>query len=409
MKSISGFCAFFVTCVALTSTSVISTPSTENFKKLALANNELAFNLYRKIAFESSENVLFSPFSIATIFGMLFCGARGQTAEELRQVLGYVKAGLPNNLVHETFSQYLRNVSNNEDSSNGYALKTANAAFADKRLELLMEYRRNIQALYGADVRDVDFSKEAPTIVEEINNYVRNKTNGKIDKLFDQLDPSTVLLFLNAVYFKGTWKTQFETNETREEIFYNYGLESEPRRVQFMHLSSSFPHVYYGDFQVLELPYKGENVSMLIFLPDQRVGLLTLEESLTPEKLVEVQRRLYKRNVDVLLPKFKLQFEQELSAEFQTLEAEQIFGPGADFSGMTSNSKAVVNQIVHKAVIEVNEEGSEAAAVTRIGMIVTSQLGENPQFRVDHPFLFVIVEKGSNSNMILFMGRVNDL
>ncbi|GBM18217.1 Serpin B4 [Araneus ventricosus] len=307
MKSISVFCTFFAFCVALTSAGVISDredAARENLRKLALDNNEMAFNLHRRLVSGSSENVFFSPLSISTAFGMLFYGARGETAEELRETLGYERADLPNYLVHDTFNRYLR---------------------------------------------------------------------------------------------EGTWKTKFEPEKTRYEFFYNNGLESEGRRVPLMHLTSRFAYASVDNFQALELPYKGENVSMLILLPNERDGLQDLEESLTPERLDEVQRRLYRTKVDVSLPKFKLQFEKELSPDVQALGANQIFRNGADFSGMTSSRNAAVSQVVHKAVIEVNEDGSEAAAVTGISVVFISEILETPHFRADHPFLFAIVEKGSNT------------
>ncbi|CAL1292433.1 unnamed protein product [Larinioides sclopetarius] len=408
------FAVFFVFCVALTSAHVISAEQEEmdreNLQKLSLANNELAFNLHRRLASRSSDNVFFSPLSVSTAFGMLFYGTRGNTAQELRQALGFEKADLPSDLVHETFSRFLREVLKNEDSSAGYVLKAANAVLVDKHLELREDYKDDVQELYRAVVRDVDFSTEAPKIVEEINEWVREKTNGKIEKLLDELSPSTILVLLNAVYFKGTWKIEFDREDTRDQIFYNYGLEANGKRISLMHMTEKLPFAKFENFQALELPYKGENVSMLILLPDQRDGLQSLEENLTPEKLADVQRQLYSKEVDVSLPKFKLEFQEELSEDMKALGANEIFRAGsADFSGMTPSRDVFVSQVVHKAVIEVNEEGSEAAAVTGI---ISNRMGlieERLEFTADHPFLFAILEKGSRSNMILFLGRVNNL
>ncbi|XP_055950489.1 serpin B6-like [Argiope bruennichi] len=412
MAIIKAFAIFFALCFSLTSAGVIFAPEEldrENLSKLSLANNELAFNLHRRLASGSSGNVFFSPLSISTAFGMLFYGARGNTAQELREALGYEKANLPNDLVHDTFNHFLREVLRHEDSSNGYVLKAANAVLVDKHLRLLEEYRNNVQEFYRAVVKDVDFGREAPRIVEEINSFVREKTNGKIEKLLDELSPSTVLVLLNAVYFKGTWKIEFDREETFDQIFYNYGLESERKRAPFMHMTEKLPLARFENFQALELPYKGENVSMLILLPNERDEIQSLEQSLTPEKLTEIQQRLFKTEVDVSLPKFKLGFEKELSEEVQALGANEIFAAGsADFSGMTPSRDVFVSQVLHKAVIEVNEEGSEAAAVTGI---ISNRMGliDKPEFIADHPFLFAIVEKGSKSNMILFFGRVNNL
>ncbi|KAF8773438.1 Serpin B4 like protein [Argiope bruennichi] len=404
MISITIFSSFFGLFIAFASAGTIpAAEDTENIQKLAIANNELAFNLHRKLVSNSSKNVFFSPLSISTAFGMLFRGARGDTAEELRNVLGYDKADLPSDLVQDTFNRFLSGALDTTDSSAGYVLKAANAIFIDKFFELLEDYRDDVAKFYKAAVRNVNFSTDATEIVEEINSWVREKTNGKIDKLFDDLSPSTLMVLLNAVYFKGTWHVQFNPEETTEEIFLNNGLESEAKKVPLMHLTSYFLSDSTDDYHALELPYKGGNVSMLILLPNEPDGLHALEDSLTPEKLADIQEKLERTKIDVSLPKFKLDFEEELSDEMHALGANQIFRGDADFSGMTKCDGAIVSEIRHKAIIEVNEEGSEAAAVT--GVIIDRM--KSPHFRADHPFFFAIVEK--SSNMILFMGHVKNL
>ncbi|GBM64609.1 Leukocyte elastase inhibitor C [Araneus ventricosus] len=404
MRNISVFGAFLATCIAVSAGRIFSPEdmAKENLRKLAFANNELAFNLHRRLASGSSKNVFFSPLSISTAFSMILYGARGETAEELRKTLGYEKVQLLGDLVHDTFSRFFSDVLKSGDSSDGYVLNSANSILVDKRLELLEEYRRNVQELYRATVRNVDFAREGPRLVEEINDWVKEKTNGKIQKLLQQLSPASALVLLNAVYFKGTWETQFDPKNTRDGVFYNNGLKSEAKNVPMMNLETELPMAFFNDFKALELPYKGGNVSMLILLPHKRDGLQALEESLTPEKLAEVQERIQPFEMPISLPKFKLEFETELSGPLQALGANQIFSAGADFSGMTPGRGVSISEVLHKAVIEVNEEGSEAAAVT--GVVALSSL----EFRVDHPFLFTIVEKGSRSNMVLFMGRVNN-
>ncbi|GFW64676.1 serpin B8 [Trichonephila clavipes] len=409
MTCISLLITLLALVVPLSSAGTSCTPTEmaqENLQKLALASNELAFNLLRKLNTES-KNIFYSPFSISTAFGMLFYGSRGDTAEELRNVLGYQKADLIDDVVHDSFNRFLTEVLKGNASSDEYVLNSANAILVDKYLELLPEYKDNVQDLYKASVRDVDFAKDSAQLVGEINDWVKEKTNGKIDKLFERLSPSTIMVLLNAVYFKGTWKVQFETENTFSETFYNNGLESEGKRVPFMHMTNRFRFTYFDDFKALELPYKGENISMLILLPNERDGLRDLEESLTPEKLSDVQKQLSETKVIISLPKFKMEFEKELSPEFQALGASSIFDAGAaDFSGMTPSKGIFVSQILHKAVVEVNEEGSEAAAVTGIVITRMRPIADlTPEIKADHPFLFAIIEKGSKSNMVLFLGH----
>ncbi|GIY05740.1 uncharacterized serpin-like protein TK1782 [Caerostris extrusa] len=411
MATVSVFGVLLALCVALTSAEEDCAPDAmarENVQKLALANNELAFNLHRKLAASSSsDNVFFSPLSISSAMGMLFYGARGDTAEELRKVLGYEKADLPDDLVHEAFSRFLSEVLKGGGSSDPYVLDIANAVLVDEDMDLIDDYKSNVQELYKADVRQVDFARNSAQIVREINEWVKEKTKGKIEKLFDSLSPSTIMVLLNAVYFKGTWKYQFETRNTAMQMFYNNGLQSGGKSVSMMHMTERFPYTTFDDFKALELPYKGENVSMLVLLPNQRDGISALESSMTPEKLSQVQQQMRKTKVVVSLPKFKFEYSKELSPAMRALGANDIFG-AADFSGMTHSRSAAVSQIMHKAVIEVNEEGSEAAAVTGIVFIRTSVIVDRPpEFNADHPFLFAIIEKGSSNNMILFLVLVS--
>ncbi|CAL1297712.1 unnamed protein product [Larinioides sclopetarius] len=305
MKSINIFSALFALWLSVTSTGGISSREDiyrENLRKLTFANNELAFNLYQRLVSGSSENVFFSPLSISTVFGMLFYGTRGNTAELSTDVASPLKC----------------------------------------------------------------------------------------------FNVSLVLCSFGAL---GSLK-----NTTRK---LEMGHFLEVRRIPMMYLTSRFPYASADNFQALELPYKGENVSMLILLPNERDGLQDFEDSLTPERLEEIQRRLYRTKVDVSIPKFKLRFEKELSPEIRALGANQIFSGAADFSRMTSRRNVEVSQVVHKAVLEVNEKGSEAAAVTGIIVAYMRASRRTPQFKVDHPFLFAILEK--SSNMILFLGRVNNL
>ncbi|CAL1292432.1 unnamed protein product [Larinioides sclopetarius] len=405
MTGIGTLGTFFVFCVGLASSGTSFDPqelARQNLRKLALANNEMAFNLHRNLVSKSSMNVFFSPLSISIALGMLFYGTRGDTAKELRKALGYEKEDLSSNLVHVTFYHFLREIVSSTDSS-GYVLNVANAVLVDKRFELLERYRNDVTVLYDAVVQNLDFSMKTPEIVEAINSWIRKNTNSKIDKLFDDLSPSTLMVLLNAIYFKGTWKTQFDPKQTTGGIFFNNGLESEGRNVSLMHMTSSFHYDSTDNYQVLELPFSGGKISMLIFLPNKRDGLYSLEESLTPEKLAKIQESLEENKVNVFLPKFKLDFDKELSGEIQALGVNHIFSADGDFYGMSPSTGIFVSGIHHKAVIEVNEEGSEAAAVT--GNIVLKM--KSPHFRADHPFLFAIVEKSCNA--ILFMGRVNNL
>ncbi|GFU16317.1 serpin B8 [Nephila pilipes] len=328
--------------------------------------------------------------------------------EELRTVLGYEKANLTNNSIHVSFQNYLSEILLSRNNSDSYIVKNANAIVVNDNVDLLLKYKNDVQDFYHASIRKTDFANNADEAVKEINDWVKEKTNGKIENLLEELEPSTLMVLLNAVYFKGKWKVPFDPRFTEPRIFYNNGVESERKTVNTMQMFNSLRFASFDDFQVLMLPYKGENVSFLILLPQQRNGLQALENSLTSEKLSIILDRLDEKRVRVSLPKFKFGVEEDLSEKIQELGANKAFERNAaDFSGLTSDSQVFINKVIHKAVIEVNEEGSEAAAATGIQSLRSQIISDN--FRADHPFLFAIIETGSKSNMVLFLGRVNNL
>jgi len=364
----------------------------------------LALNIIRQLESEK-DNVFFSPLSLSSAFGMLYYGAKSETAKELRAVLGYDTAGLPDPLVHETFRYYLKEKLSGNRS---YVLNLANAVLLDKKLDLVPSYKTDVEELYRANVEDVDFSKEAARAVIRINEWVEEKTQGKIEKLLDELDPSTVLVLLNAVYFKGTWKTQFDPTHTKPKIFYQNGIESDRKRVPMMKLKERLPYAEFYDFQAVELPYVGGDMSMIVILPRSLDGLQSAIKDMTMEKLNLIMQQLEKVEVHLTMPKFKIEYEKEMSENFQDLGVKSVFRPGADFSGLAKDKNIFVTQVLHKAVVEVNEEGSEAAAVTGI---ISNRMrpifDTTPEIVVDHPFLFTIVDK--RNDMIIFLGRVNKL
>lgn len=381
----------------------------ENTKKLSKANNILALNVYRQLSSQSSENIFFSPLSLSTAFGMLYYGTKGKTAKELRHALGYEAADIPDELVHQTFQHYLTQTLPSQDHE-AYVLNSANSILLDKSLDSFPSYKEDVQDLYQAAVKDVDFTLENREIVQKVNDWVKDKTNGKIDKLLDELDPSTLLVLLNAVYFKGTWKSKFDARKTHPQKFYNYGLPSKVKDVPMMRLTERFLYTSNHEHKVeaIEMPYKGENISMLVLLPHERDGLEVLEKSLSIAKLHTIRYELDKTKVFLTLPKFKVEYSREMSGDFQGLGAKSIFSPGADFSGITPDKNVYVSQVLHKAVVEVNEEGSEAAAVTGVISNRMRPIFDNPpKMVVDHPFLFAIIDK--RNDMILFAGRVTNL
>ncbi|GIY88722.1 serpin B8 [Caerostris darwini] len=338
----------------------------QNYQKLTEANNEFAFSLHRMLAGNKSANVFFSPFSISAALDMLLLGAKGSTAEELEVALGYKKADLKGDVIHETSGKFLGDILKSNQSDAGYVLNSANAVVVDARKELTAEFEDKVKQLYQANVQKADFAKDSSKTVKEINDWVVEKTEGKITDLVQDLDPATVAILMNAVYFKGTWKHQFNEQNTRDEIFYNHGDLSQEKQVPFMIMSANVGTARLEHVNVLELP------------------------------------KLKKDRIEVMLPKFKLEYGKELTKELQALGAKGIFASGADFSGMTSDKDMFVSEILHKATIEVNEKGSEAAAGTRVATTRTMPA----RFKADHPFLFAVVRKSGDGYFVLFLGCV---
>ncbi|GBM64610.1 Leukocyte elastase inhibitor [Araneus ventricosus] len=379
----------------------------KNVEKLAMANNDLALKLYRKLSTDSPGNLAFSPLSLSIAFGMLFYAARENTANELRQALSYEKAGLSDDLVHQTFHWLLKLLMKTDESS-GYVLQSANAILIDEHLQLVPEYKTDIKNLYNASVMAVDFANDAAKIVRDVNEWVSMKTRGNIKSLLNSLSPSSSSIILNALYFKGTWRVQFPINKTSMDLFYNNGLESEAKYVPMMHLTTYFRYMETLSYQVLELPFKQRNVSMFILLPTNRDGLKDLEKSLNNAMLFNIRRQLYAMKVIVSLPRFKVEYSKELSEEMQELGAKSIFQAGfADFSGMTPSRDIYVNQILHKAMMEVNEAGSQAASLTGIATYrMWPILDVTPEFVANRPFLVILMENGRTC---FFITRVNSL
>lgn len=380
--------------------AVVSFPQRRDANSVAELSNKLASDLHRKLSV-GDDNVFFSPLSISTALSMLFLGTRGKTADEMRRALGYQQAGLTDEQVHSAFQNLVETLS--EDSSKEYMLYLANAVFAQQGYPILEEYKTGLQEIYHATARNVDFQKETEKVLQEINSWVQEKTNNQITKLLDNVDPSTVMVLLNAVYFKGTWKTKFE--DTTEGIFFNRGLETEKVKAPMMSYEDKVLYTRLEGAQAIELPYEGEDISMVIVLPDTLDGLSKLEQDLTPDTLTNIRRSTRKTKAFVALPKFKLEYEKTLNTVLQDLGVKNVFERSADLSGITEEGKLAVSQVVHKAVIEVNEEGTEASGATGIVIVPVSAIINEIRFVADHPFLFSIVDK--KNDLILFQGRVN--
>ncbi len=384
-------------------------PAKSSVSDLVNGINAFAFNLYSRLKTSGSANIFFSPWSLSSAFAMVYEGARGQTASEIRKVFNFP----PNDeLRRKSFLQlYLRTNQSRKSFLQLFRrtnqLKTANALWVQKDYPILKSYLDIVRRYYNGNATNLDFAGQPEESRRTINEWVEKQTNGRIKDLlppgFIKTEPfPTVLVITNAVYFKGVWLLRFNPKLTREEDF--KVRHNKVIKVPMMCLTrGKFPYAETKELQVLELPYKGEEIAMLVLLP-KGLDLKPAEEALHPERLKQLIASLRKTEVDVYLPRFKLETKYSLVSTLQKMGIKDAFqfGP-ADFSGLDGTRLLYINDVIHQAYVNVNEEGTEAAAATAIGMV----LGAAPAhkiFRADHPFVFLIRDK--KTGLILFLGRL---
>jgi len=372
----------------------------ESVDSLSGAMNGFSFEMYKELGIDSDENVFFSPYSIFVALAMTYEGARGETAEQMKDVLSFEQ----NDEVSLCSFGRIYNLLNIDSE---YTLNTANALWTMKDYPFLEEYLSFIDNYYMGKATDVDFSNPIET-AEIINNWVEENTGGKIEDMLSSGDisPSTVLILSNAIYFKGLWMTQFDKEDTVDRDFEI--TPTEIVQVPTMVLTDSeekFNYTETDDLQILELPYKGDDVSMIIFLPKED-NISSVEQMLDNENLATWMDSMNPTDVDIYLPKFTHKTEYNLKEMLISMGMDLAFSFNADFSGMNGFGGLFIGKVLHKAFIEVNEEGTEAAAATTVHMFETAMPGQSKVFDADHPFMYLIQHKETGT--ILFMGKVVD-
>eukprot|EP00062_Callorhinchus_milii_P002048 gi/632937991/ref/XP_007901848.1/ PREDICTED: leukocyte elastase inhibitor-like [Callorhinchus milii] len=370
---------------------------------LCVANTNFALDLYKKvIEGKEKENVFFSPLSISAALAMVYLGAGGDTAAQMGKVLHFDTA----DDVHTRFKTLMSDINKPGTS---YLLKLANSLYRDKGYTILQEFLSSTTEFYQAALSAVDFANQPDVARKNINSWVETKTEGKISNL---LSPGTItdltkLVLVNAVYFKGSWEQKFQENDTYKKPFRL--SKSKSKTVNMMYQEGYFYIAYISELQtsIVELPYYENELSMVILLPDDindnSTGLEKLEEVLTCEKLLNWTKweNMKQKKVKIHLPKFKLEDQFDLKSTLSAMGMADAFNNSkADFSGMTETNDLVLSKVVHKSFVEVNEEGTEAAAAT--GIIITTR-SLTPEIVADHPFLFFI--RHNKTKNILFFGR----
>ncbi|XP_064235027.1 serpin B3 isoform X1 [Aotus nancymaae] len=363
-------------------------------KSLSEANTQFLFDLFQQFRKSKENNIFYSPISITSALGMVLLGAKGNTAQQINKVLHFdqvtenttEKAATyqvdKSGNVHQQFQKLLTELNKSTDA---YELKIANKLFGEKTYQFLKEYLDAIKKYYQTSVESVDFVKAPEESRKKINAWVESQTNEKIKNLFPykSIDRDTTLVLVNAIYFKGQWEKKFNKEDTKEEKFWpNKDVQA----------------------KVLEIPYKAKDLSMIVLLPDEIDGLQKLEEKLSAEKLMKWTslQNMREARVNLQLPRFKVEEAYDLKDTLRTMGMVDVFSD-ADLSGMTGSRDLVVSKALHKAFVEVTEEGAEATAATGVVTELQSAPSTNEEFHCNHPFLFFIRQNKTNS--ILFFGR----
>ena len=375
-------------------TSIIKASASEQslHENVVKGNSAFAVQLYHELGAKEG-NLFFSPYSISSALGMTYAGARGNTAKEMAEVLHF---GLDQRELHSAFKNLNRELAATAQKS-GQKLNIANALVLTGG-DVSSEFKSILKDNYHAEIFPGDLAA--------INGWVAKKTEGKIEKILEELSGDSVCVLLNAVYFKGIWESQFEKYYTGDAPF---GVSASKQvNVPLMYQKSEFKLLEEKNFQALSLPYKGQNLSMVILLPRAVDGLAALEKQLTIQNLNEWLAKLDHQEVvkvELFLPKFKLETRYDLVSPLEIMGMKDAFKMNvADFSGMGWPKGALsIGQIKHKAFVDINEEGTEAAAATAVEMVLTA-MPYNPVFRADHPFIFII--RDNRSGAIVFMGRM---
>ncbi len=365
--------------------------------KLVSGNNSFALRFYKEMASRKG-NIFISPASISSALAMTYAGARGETAEQMRKALSF---SLPDPELHVAFKTFLAKLN---ESNNDYELSIANSLWPQAGYKFKDEFIELLKTNYGAEPRAVDYSNPAKAC-EIVNKWVEEKTKEKIKNLLSAppVDELTRLILVNAIYFKGKWETEFDKKKTIESQFFT--SEDSTVKCQMMNGKiEGLPHFGDENLQALELPYKG-GLSMLLILPKEKGSLPKIEALLDFAKFADIRRNLRKKEVQVSIPKFRTTVSATLNDYFKKLGMIDAFTSKADFSAMDGTDSLYISAILHKAFVDVNEEGSEAAAATAVIMRLKCAPEPLPVFRADSPFLFFICGKDGE---ILFMGRICD-
>jgi serine protease inhibitor len=362
------------------------------------SENAFAFDIFKKVLENTSgtENIIISPLSISCALSMTLNGANGTTRDAMLEALRV------SDLSPETINNSYKNLSEALLSVDKRVLiSIANSVWSEKNFEVKVPFKNILTDYYNAESRSFDITD--PVAYKEINNWIDDKTNGLIKNMLSDLDANTVMLLVNAIYFKGKWMSQFDKEKTAEKPFYK--IDGATIEVPMMKQIADFS-IFSGEgFILAEFPYGQGNFVMDVILPDSQNGINALTPLLNDGSFKATLAQMTERETDLTFPRFKYGFKTELNDILTDMGMGIAFSDYADFSNI-SDLSLLINKVIHQAFIETNEEGTEAAAATVVEVGVTSMPPSPVIMNIDHSFLYIIRETTTNS--ILFMGKVAD-
>jgi serpin B len=377
--------------------------SANNPEGIVDGNNRFAFKLFREVKGSATENLFYSPFSISTALAMVYAGSRNETALQISQTMDFQ----PDAKFNSDYKKLLGKL--NKGTAGKIKLNIANGLWAQKDYKFLDSYFELVKSNYNSEVTNVDFfdPAEREETRKEINRWVEETTNDKIKDLLSQNDLTSLtrLVLVNAIYFYGDWKEPFEKESTRPRAFIL--TDGNQINVPFMNQHKSYNYYEDSNLQAIEIPYKNNKVSMVIFLPNKNNGIVEFEKLFDYKYYLDIIASFQTTEVRLSLPEFQTTFKINLGSTLSQMGMPLAFFPdSADFSGMTGKRDLYISQVIHQAFINVDEQGTEAAAATAVVMMTTSAR-PSPYIKVfdaDHPFVFLIKDTATGS--ILFMGTI---
>ncbi|MFO8022600.1 MAG: serpin family protein [Perlabentimonas sp.] len=369
-------------------------------KYSSIQANRFALDIYKQFAAQDNQNIFFSPYSLSTAMGMTYAGAKGETKEQIAQVFQFP---LDDSDLHSKLGSMKSQLES--QASEGVEVSIANQLWADEEYRFKCLYLWKVKRAYSAPVERMAFRTKPDDCRLEINSWVEEQTNNRIVDLLPKgsISDMTAMVLTNAIFFKGQWEEKFDEEKTTQEQFNT--INGSTADCEMMNSKGKY-NLYKGnDIKILELPYEGKDFSMLVLLPNEGTPLSKIEKSIKLEDLNHYISLMAQAEVQVSLPKFKFDAEYQMKPVLSQMGMTIPFSNKADFTRMSRKPDLKIDEIYHKAFVEVSEEGTEAAAATAV-VIVRKSVTVPEKFVANRPFMFII--RDNNSDNMLFVGRVTN-